>query len=53
MSDKPEEALLTAKLVNDGDEQIVIFPEEVTPHADEVLLEKRGHAVVISPLTNG
>ena len=49
MSDKRGK-LLTANLVNDGEEQIVVFPEEVTLEADAVLLEKRGDAVATSPL---
>ena len=41
--------MLTAKIENDGDEQILVFPEGFRFDCDEVMIEKAGSCFILQP----
>lgn len=44
-------ATVTAKVVNDRDGQVILFPEGHRPFGcDEVIIERRGDEIVLRPM---
>ena len=41
--------MLTAKVVQDGDDQIIVFPEGFRFDCEEVLIEKVGNVYLLRP----
>ena len=43
--------MLTAKVVQEADDQIIVFPEGFRFDCDEVLIEKVGNALILRPVS--
>ena len=43
--------VLTAKVIQDGDDQIIVFPEGFRFDCEEVLIEKVGNALILRPVS--
>lgn len=44
--------MLTAKVVQDGDDQIIVLPDGFRFDCEEVLIEKVGNALILRPVNS-